>query len=473
MTFKAASGESNVRVSGTHLLSLYTRCLLWYALGVWLLWKLGAEGIYAHPTPFYALWQPSFDHLAWHGLALGSFALAFAAWWAVMARLRWFEQDLPPRAVAWMLVALVAYVFIFSAAVAMMRGGPAAISAAYERQTYEYIGDIGKVSSIRKLFQDYVTIHPHLSMHAKVHPPGPIALLWLMSYAIGQDPMTLSIATMFFGSLAVIPLYLWVRDMTTQRVALTSCLLYTLMPAIVLFTATSADILFMPFTVTTLFLFWRALHRKSLAYAAAAGALYGVLSFLSFSLISIGAFFGFIGLWRLRDKDLRFAVVQTAVAMIVTFLAVHGAVWLWSEFDVVGCFRLCKAQFDMDQKHLDMVTPRFPWWAWRIFNPLCWFLFAGIPVSVLFIWRLARPREDKRSLFLSILLTFCVMSLLYLARGEGERSAMYVLPFVVVPAAHLLDQMGNEAQSRWPLGATMVFLAIQCWLIEALLYTYW
>jgi len=40
-------------------------------------------------------------------------------------------------------------------------------------------------------------------------PAGPIALLWLLSFLVGRDPLPLSLATMFFGALGVWPLYLW------------------------------------------------------------------------------------------------------------------------------------------------------------------------------------------------------------------------------------------------------------------------
>lgn len=200
---------------------------------------------------------------------------------------------------------------------------------------------------------------------------------------------------------------------------------------------------------------------------------YAVLSLLSFSLLSIGVFFGIIGMWRLRDKTRRGAVVETAGVMIMTFLAVHGLVRLWSGFDVIACFRVCKAQFELDQATVDLVTPRYPGWVWKILNPVCWVYFAGIPVSVLFIWRLVRPDKETRGLFIAFALTLLVASPFYLARGEGERSAMYLLPFVAVPAAHMLDQMGRQTRSVLPLGVTLAFLAFQCWLTESLFYTYW
>jgi hypothetical protein len=159
--------------------------------------------------------------------------------------------------------------------------------------------------------------------------------------------------------------------------------------------------------------------------------------------------------------------------MLATFVLTHLVVWWWSGFDVIACFQICKAQFDTDQANLDLITPRFPWWSWKILNPLCWLYFAGIPVSVLFLRRVLKPEADTRTLFLIFGATLVVLDVLYLARGEGERSAMYIIPFLVIPAAHVLDCIGRRTHSIAPLAATVCFMAAQCWLTEVMLYTYW
>ena len=468
--------EYDIHRPGARLTGLFSRTLAWYALAVATLWMLGIESIHGSPTPFYALLYPAFDWTFpwWHIPPLAVFLVFLALLRATLARLDWFEAQPPGKTAFRLAISLALFLFAFAAVIAMVREGPAGISHAYARQTYEYIGDIGKTRGIRALFHDYLKIHPHLSMHAKVHPPGPIALLWLLSYVVfSQDPMPLSLATMAVSILGVIPLYLWVSDMAGRRVALTSCLIYVLMPSVVLFTATSADILFTPFTLSTLFLFWRALHRRSAGYALAAGACYGLVSLLSFSLLGLGAFFAIVGLWRLFDSKHRLGVIQTAAIMAASFLAVHVAVRLWSGYDAVACLQVCKAQFDLDQANLDLLTPRYPAWTYKFFNPACWFYYAGIPASVLFAWRLARPDAETKGLFLVFALTLLAFNFLYIARGESERSALYVFPFIAIPAAHLLDSLGRQARSPGPLTATVAFLAFQCWLTESILYTFW
>ena len=461
-------------ISARRLVSVYAQVFVAYLLAMLVLWAVGVEGIYGSPMPFYALVFPAFTEAgAWHLAPLAVLAVALAVLAFFWKRVDWDSGRQSARATAWFVIAVVVFSFVFAGAVAMLRGGIDGISHAYQRQAYEYIGDIGKTSGIQALFHDYAKVRPFLSMHAKVHPPGPIALLWLISYGVGQGPLALSLATMAFGALGIVPLYLWSARVAGKRAGLTCCMLYSVMPTVVLFTATSADILFMPFALWTLYLFWRALDSKPLLYGLAAGIAYGLCSLLSFSLLGLGAFFAFAGLWRMADRKRRVNAILTAAAMIAGFLALHGAVRWWSGFDVIACLRDCKAQFDLDQVHLDELTPRYPGWVWRFANPAAWFYFAGIPASVLAVWRFTRPEKQTRGLFLVFALTLVALTCLYLGRGEGERSAMYIMPFIAVPAAQLLDKLAGEGRRFAPLVATLGFMAFQCWFTESVFYTFW
>ncbi len=250
-------------------------------------------------------------------------------------------------------------------------------------------------------------------------------------------------------------------------------MLYALVPSIVLFSATSAEALFTPVTLTTLFCFERAIRRCSARYALAAGLGYGAMSLLKFTLIGVGVYFGLVGLWLLRRAETRRNVVQTAVLMAAAALGVHVAVYLWSGFDVFTVFWDAKRHFDIDQYKLDQITPRYPGWAFIFIDPFTWFYYAGIPVSVLFLWRVFRPGAQSRALCVILLLTLVALDVMFLSRGEGERSALYVFPFLVLPAAHALDRLGAVSGRLTPFAVTAAFLAFQCWLTETYFYTYW
>ncbi len=528
-----------------------------YLLGMSVLWILGVESIYAHPTPFYALYQPAFStpvvplavlwitvlaslhatrraglrpapigagpvlaclfgvagmvalavmqmraapggglpwlrgslrELSWH---LGPVTIFFG-FAAVLAR------SSVPAALAGLgpapeaaetrrtLAATAVFLFCFACTVAMLRHGTQGIAQAYQRDAYEYVGDIGKTGTIHDLFSHYAKVRPYLSMHAKVHPPGPIALLWIMSWIFTRDALILSLATAALGTLGVFPLYGWLRACFGTRTALAGVLVYALVPSVVLFTATSADILFTPFTLAALWGFERSLRGGRSIYALAGGVAYAVATLLSFSLAGVGVYFAVAGLFAFARAESRGAVLRTAVVMLAAFLAVHGLVRLWSGFDYISALRASKAQFDLDQYNLDQFTPRYPGWTFRlIFNPATWFYFAGIPVSLLFLRQMVAARTVQagddtavngmgpRATLAAFALAAVALNFLYLARGEGERSALYLFPFLVGPAALAVVRMCARARSAEPLWGMLGFLAFQCWMTELYFYTYW
>jgi hypothetical protein len=501
------------------MLVLYCKVLLLYFLGMGLAWRLGFESIYAHPTPFYALWMPVFPGetgawpmLLWQFPALSLMLASLVVLTVILPKLPGFA-DLPltqhprylwgrfdhwmgahpPVPARWFLAGLVLFAILFACAIAMIRGGPDGISQAFQRQQYEYIGDIGKTSSIRTLFGNYPAVQSYLSLHARAAPPGPIALLWLLSYVIGRDPLPMSLAVVIIGALGIIPLYYWVREIASERIATLACLLYTVIPSIALFTTTCTEITFMPFLFATLWCFDRAisprerrhpcrlricaslstLDHRGLRYAIAAGVGFGLLSILKFTLLGVGVYFAFVGLWLLKDPATRGRVIQTAALMLTAFLAFHLVLWAWSGFDVFTCFTQAKWHFERDQYALDQITPRFPGLYYRLLNPFTWFYFAGIPVSLLFLRQLWKPAPETRARFIVFALTLFMFNLLYLGRGEGERSALYVFPFLAIPAAAALDTIFARTASYTPIVATLAFLVHQTWLTETLFYTYW
>lgn len=528
---------------------LYARALAVYLGCVALLWFLGVEAIYEHITPFYALWKPVFPCLTLFAVALfgmgavvvgagtGSalrprtalflscaflagcgalaywerpalvalmdgllphlrvivlLAVAFAALRWALPRMLEREDGMSRANVAKVLAGLVLFAFLFAGATAMLRGGLDGISQAFARTRYEPSGDIGAGGSIWGLFHDFMKLLPHLSQHSGSHPPAPIALLWLFSYVVGREPLGLSLAVMFLGALGVVPLYLWTRDMTDSRTALYSSLMYTVVPSIVLFSATSMDIVFLFFSLWGLFLFERALLRRSVRWAVLAGLAYAWMSLLHFSLLTLGAYFGLMGLYRISAarKERRaevWNIARTAFVMLAAFVGLHLLVYWWSGFNIVECFMAVFAHIFMylfpQWVHLapselsgvveDMLAPRFSAVVWKFLNPVCWIYYAGIPVSVLFYLRLRHPEAETRGRFILFATTIAALAVLYLAKGEGERSAMYAFPFAIIPAAHLLQQVARQAADQTPLYVTLAFLAFQAWLTESMFYTYW
>jgi hypothetical protein len=411
--------------------------------------------------------------LTWHLLATVIFILFYVAGAYSLTHGNWFNKEPSNVFVCCFLLGAVAFSISFACGISMVRDGPVGIVSAFARQHYEVTGDIWAASSVYTLFNKYVEWQPFLSIHGRVHPPGPVLLMRAFSAVFGRSPSALSLATLSFGSLAILPLFAWTCALTNRRVALTSVMLYTVVPAIVLFTATSTDILFMPFTLTTFACFERAIRRHSVTWAIATGLGFATMSLLKYSLLGLGAYFIMVALWRLTAEKQRYKVMATSTIMALTFLSFHGAIRIWSGFELIESMKTAVIYVNHDRYYETIMAPRFSFGWWRMLNPACWFFFAAIPVSVLALWRWFRPVVDTKIIFLLLGLNTLIQSILYLGHGEGERSALYIFPFLVLPAAHAIDELGRVNQSIAPLGATVAFCALQCWLTECFLYTYW
>jgi len=387
-----------------------------------------------------------------------------------MDRVDW--RPLGPALIRRLLLGLVLFHLVFACAVAALRGGSAGIEQAYARHGYEVNNDIGLAPSIPGLWKRYTTIQEHLSLHGRASPPGPVTLLWLISLVLGQDALPLSLFTVFVAALAQVPLFLWTRELFGPRVALTACILYALMPAIVLFSATSADALFPFFTLSTLFLFERAIQRSSWVCALLAGLAYAVMALMKFSLLGVGIYFALMGCWRLWQGQWR-AVFQTALLMGVTSGGSLALICWATGYDYIESMTIAKGLFDHDRVQEALLAPRAPMAVWKLLNPLACLFYAGIPVCILLYWRLSNRERGLTPLFLLLALTALVQVLLYPGPGESERSVLYVYPFLLLPAAHALHHLGELSRSLTPLAATAAFLAFQAWLMESYLYTYW
>ena len=385
-------------------------------------------------------------------------------------RLRVSDAKPSPLSLGLALAGAMVFLFLFSGAVAELRGGLHGIDKAYLRLDQEYVSDIGKGGSLRGFIGQFTELHPGLSHHGRVHPPGPTVLLWLLSFAVGFDALSLSLATMTCATLIFVPCYLWAREIGGPRMGLVACALFAVSPGIVAFTATSVDLLFMPFTLMTLCLFEHAVRKQSRAAAFGAGVFYALASFCSFNILCIGAYFGLMGLNELRDPERRRPIVLTALLMLTGFLSVFGMLYLWSGFNMFECFLVGwrEQRFDLSTQ-----TDRWPAPYWRILHPLSVLYYAGIPVAVLFFRRLFKSDALQHETFVCMALTLLFLNLIVPARGEMERTGLYMYPLLIAPAAHLLTVRWQESKSDAVLASVLGFLAFQAWLTEYLFAGYW
>jgi hypothetical protein len=448
-----------------------------------------------------------------HLVAYAAVGAAIALWQGPLGKVLSESTEIPCRRTVLSVVGAMLIFGVFSVAIAATRYGLEALGRPYARTEYEHVGDLHRVRSVTSFLGNYCRIQPELTIHSRVHPPGPLLFYTGLSRVFGLDDLRLGLATLLVGMLGVPLLFFWCRERLGLRAAHTAVWLYVFMPAPVLFAVTSADILFTPFTLLTLFAFERALRTRSALWACLAGAAFFWCTLLKFLLLSLGAYFILSALFHGgRRKDAWTRVLWVGTVMAIVFFGLHIAIRIGTGFDYIESFRIAKHFNDQDRAMEALYAPRAPFWMWKILNPLAWLYFAGIPISVLFGHGVcrglramprhaaplqdgskdvfpvsaeeARPQDDMVTekvnvaqtwtfpLFL-FALTFLAFDALYIGAGEGERAAMYVYPFLAAGAAVVLTAV--RANQEWTacVTVTLAFTAMQTWITESYLDTYW
>jgi hypothetical protein len=432
---------------------------------------LGWDWIPGHVTPFYAMFHGQAPNLFF------LFPVVFAALFIALLVLV-FRGTMRVRP-GYLLCILVMCGTVLHLLVAMMDGGPEAISVTFTRWGYEYFGDVPAVRNPIQFLRDYVELMPHLSMHSRVHPPGPVLMLWFITLFTGRDPLAASIGSIAVSNLTIVPLYYFARRVFDDKTALYSVLLYLFAPTVVMFTATSVDTFFCLFTAGSFCFFAAAMERDSRLSAALAGLSFALAILMSFNLAVLGLFFAVVGLKYLTHSENRARTFQCLAIMAGAFILFYLLAFAVG-YNVSTCFAKASAQLRTDVINQDLYTPRAPYIIWRIGTPIAVLFFAGIPAAGLFaLWTrrgisghnpLSTVR-DSAAYYVGFLATLIAFDLLYFGRGEGERAWVFLLPFIIAPAGALIARRTAkpDAVLLWTLGVTFV----QTFVMEALLFTYW
>ncbi len=509
------------KTNGIHHLIIFSCTLLGYFFVVILFHFIGIEPIYRHITPFYALWKPIYPSFTSSLqlpilILLGmlsilfinkktiriififflSFSLLFSSYIAekvfsinILLHFSLFflvvlfspflikilnnENFENIKRIGFVLIGIYFFYVLFSIEVASIRDGLLGIVQPYQRTKYEYIGDIGITNNIYSLFNRYHEIQSYLSLHGRLAPPGPLSLLWFFSYLVGKSPLALSLCTILFGALAIFPLFFWVKEMSNNdnKTALIATFLYTLIPSIVLFCATSTEILYMPFLFLSLWTFDKSLRISSLSLIFLSGIMFAILSLFKFTLLSVGIYFLLRGLLFLYKKEKTFTrLTQLSLYMLTGFLLFYLFLYYFTGYKPISVFLQAQKLFQEDIHALQIIAPRYSLWWFKFFNPLSWAYFTGIPILVGFIGQIGTKNKNERSEFIVFFITFLIFNFAYIAPGEGERSALYVFPFFLVPALQFWQRHFNNI---YVFNAVVSFLIFQSILTEVLFYTYW
>ena len=110
-----------------------------------------------------------------------------------------------------------------------------------------------------------------LTRHAGTHPPGAVMTLWIATRFFTYSNMVKAFLIIFSAPFTLIPMYLLARQLHDNKIATYTLVVYLVTPNIVMYTATCMDAFFSLFLITSTYLFFYSVERKSAVLAVCTG----------------------------------------------------------------------------------------------------------------------------------------------------------------------------------------------------------
>ena len=293
-----------------------------------------------------------------------------------------------------------------------------------------------------EILSKFIDIAPSFPLHAKANMPGKI-LLFEFYRLFTSSPETMGYLVIVLSSIGALLLYgICKRLFYDRKTAFYASLLYLLIPG---------KIFFLPLlnTVTPVlmllcfYLLVVHLDNKSLWSAWLLGISGYLLIFFEPSPLITGFILIGIVLQALREKifsikDLYRLIFHASLAFLITYFFLY----ILYGFDIIRVFLYVVKE---QQKFMSVYERGYS--IWLIENCKEFFLGAGIPVVIIFIYMVAHIAVQTKSvtqiiqwpleniLIISILVTYAVLLMLGINRGEITRLWIYLAVLFQIPAA--------------------------------------
>lgn len=462
---------------------------------------LGAVGYNNHVVPLYA--QPSFDFSVWTLPAAFIVCMCY-----LYFRHLCLDSQVSDRRLLWVAIALFCVINIGVAQIDGYReiGAEGAkeriltLLEPYTRTSLEYYGDVPRVDELGITFlRDYSKpeLFDTLSGHTRTHPPGGVLFLWLVSGLFGYNLVSASLLSIIFTALTVIPIYRLAEMLYGKKVARYALLLFLITPNFVMFTGTSMDGPFSVFPILSVYLFYMARERETIAdqkwnefrpYSLFTGISLALGMFMTYSTVVVGVFLCVIALLE-RKRFVQY--------LKVLLFASSGFIGFYLLLFVLTGFRPIEALWAAIKKdEMGMGTGYESigrYFHLSFANLFAFLIGVGFPITTVWLRQLVstimewrhntrtseQPIGESRiswifrhehtdTFVIGFLITLLFFTFSTLFTMEVERIWIFMVPFFVIPVAkHLTDRPISDFY--WVCGILVAQLIIG----EVLLYTYW
>lgn len=332
---------------------------------------------------------------------------------------------------------------------------------------FGYFPPAAAIDDLSKFLREFTQAQPTLPYYRlATHPPGGVVFHWLLIQLVKifptqfLDPIlaprlaslpswihnyttpdiiagaTASLTIPFLSSLSIIPLYHLARTLWDDRTARLAILLYAFVPALTVFMPVFDDA-FTLITSLTLYFTIIGIKNQNRSQIFLAGLICGAGLFASFGLLPVLLISHLYLLFSSRAIK-RFIYDSAALAI--------GGVTVWSLAWIIFGLNPFIIYSNSTSEHAILTSTR-SYWTWLIYNPYDVLLFAGIPISILFLGsaiRCCRQLFVERSpssadqLLIAFVITFTFILISGNLRGETARVLLFIQPLLALFAAHEL-----------------------------------
>jgi hypothetical protein len=418
-----------------------------------------------HSWPYYLFWAPKVDW-GWAAVALPLAGLAAATLVAAAGLIRSRR--------AWLAGSLVG-AFTLDLAVAALAGGPAAWRAplAYFGEYPLAVAQVGPIPDFLRHFAERV---PTLPTFPNQHPPG-ATILYALVARVWPGLDGAAIATVASACLGLLVVAALARDELAAAGERWAVVCWALAPAVVLYSASSADAMWAPVLAGAALAAHRGLVRRSLPWTLAGGVLLWLGSMLTFAAVLVLPFLAVRAAAVAWPRDPARGdpaqggqpaawrwVVRWAAITVVTVLALAALLWLATGYDVVAAVRAVGRSYDAAT-----TAHTRTWGVWVLGDLVAFLAILGFPLAAGLLVRARHALRDRvwGSFEVATLASLLAGALWGHTKGEVERMWQFLVPFAVVIAARQL--------ARWRVSLPLVaaLLLAQTLAIQMLFFTRW
>ena len=144
--------------------------------------------------------------------------------------------------------------------------------------------DVGRFSSIKSIFKNYVQAMPTLSWRDSHYPPGLLTIFWIESQYFYRGSVQRIL--LLFSTFSFPFIYYLNRTIGLKQSSVFTLILFAFLPEVIVFASTSMYLLFMLLSLLTVLFFYKGVRQNS-PYLLLSGVVFSIYTLIGFTSLPV------------------------------------------------------------------------------------------------------------------------------------------------------------------------------------------